>query len=143
MMKALSVYQPWATLLMLGAKRYEIRSWHTEHRGPLAIHSSRRIPPELRLLCGREPWRGILRAAGFCTWMDLPCGVLLGTVDLVRCLRVEEAFALGLLGTDATLPDKLSGQWAWEMARPRRLAASVAARGRLGLFDVSVAFPET
>jgi hypothetical protein len=141
-MKALSVYQPWATLLILGAKRYEIRPWHTEHRGPLAIHSSRRIPPELRLLCGREPWRGILRAAGLCTWMDLPCGVLLGAVDLVRCLRVEEASAFGLLGTDSTLPDKLPGQWAWEMARPRRLAVPVPARGWPGLFEVSAAPPE-
>jgi len=141
-MKALTVYQPWATLLILGAKHYEIRSWHTEHRGPVAIHASRRFPEELRLLCGREPWRGLLRAAGFLTWMDLPVGVLLGTVDLVQCLRVEEMSPHSLRGADLTLPDVLPGQWAWEMTRPRPLADPIPARGWPGLFEAPCALAE-
>ncbi len=44
-MEYLSLHQPWATLLLLGAKRYETRSWRTDYRGPLLIHTSVAFPP--------------------------------------------------------------------------------------------------
>ena len=39
-MKAISLLQPWATLVSIGAKRVETRSWRTDYRGPIAIHAS-------------------------------------------------------------------------------------------------------
>lgn len=39
-MKALSVKQPWACLLVEGVKKIEVRSWVTAHRGPLLICAS-------------------------------------------------------------------------------------------------------
>jgi len=41
-MKALTLHQPWASLIALGAKTIETRSWSTTYRGPLAIHAGRR-----------------------------------------------------------------------------------------------------
>lgn len=43
-MKALTVHQPWASLIAAGVKRIETRSWSTKHRGPLAIHAAVRDP---------------------------------------------------------------------------------------------------
>jgi activating signal cointegrator 1 len=43
--KALSLWQPWASLVALGEKRVETREWSTEYRGPLAIHATAKIPP--------------------------------------------------------------------------------------------------
>ncbi len=40
-MKAISVWEPWATLMAIGAKRIETRSWGTAYRGWLAIHASK------------------------------------------------------------------------------------------------------
>lgn len=40
-MKALTLHQPWASLVALGAKMIETRSWSTKYRGPLAIHAGR------------------------------------------------------------------------------------------------------
>ncbi len=40
-MKALSLLQPWVTLVILGVKQIETRSWSTAYRGPLLIHASR------------------------------------------------------------------------------------------------------
>ena len=37
LMKALTVYQPWASLIALGEKKIETRSWPTNYRGPLAL----------------------------------------------------------------------------------------------------------
>ncbi len=39
-MKALSLHQPWASLIAIGAKRVETRHWTTSYRGPLAIHAA-------------------------------------------------------------------------------------------------------
>ena len=42
-MKALTLHQPWASLIALGFKTYETRSWGTDYRGPLAIHAAKAI----------------------------------------------------------------------------------------------------
>lgn len=43
-MKVLTVRQPWASLISLGVKRIETRSWSTSFRGPLAIHAGKARP---------------------------------------------------------------------------------------------------
>lgn len=48
-MKALTVHQPWATLIAIGAKRLETRSWSTSYRGPLAIHAAKSRPDYMML----------------------------------------------------------------------------------------------
>ena len=40
-MKALSVRQPWAWLIVNGHKDIENRTWATRHRGPFLIHASK------------------------------------------------------------------------------------------------------
>lgn len=42
--QCLSMHQPWASLLVLGIKRFEGRGWPTEHRGRLWIASAARTP---------------------------------------------------------------------------------------------------
>lgn len=42
-MKALSVRQPWAYLIVQGIKDIENRPWTTSYRGPLLIHASRQF----------------------------------------------------------------------------------------------------
>ena len=37
--RAISLWQPWATLIANGHKRYETRAWRTAYRGPLLIHA--------------------------------------------------------------------------------------------------------
>ncbi len=135
--QAVSILQPWATLIFAGAKRFETRGWHTTHRGPLAIHAGRRLPREARALCRREPFAGLLRRTG---WTDpdlLPRGVVLGTVELVGCTRVEELDPGVLTDTERALGDFRPGRWAWEFRNPRPLAIPIAARGRLGIFTLS------
>lgn len=40
--KALSLWQPWASLIAIGAKKIETRGWSTKYRGPLVICSAKR-----------------------------------------------------------------------------------------------------
>ncbi len=43
-MKAITLHQPWASLVAQGIKTIETKSWSTHYRGRLAIHASKRIP---------------------------------------------------------------------------------------------------
>ncbi|MEA4895901.1 MAG: ASCH domain-containing protein [Oscillospiraceae bacterium] len=51
--KALTLHQPWASLLALGLK-HETRSWATSYRGPIAIHAAAQ-PTRKDLFAIEEP----------------------------------------------------------------------------------------
>jgi activating signal cointegrator 1 len=42
--RIVSLWQPWATLIALGLKEYETRSFGTSYHGPLAIHATKKQP---------------------------------------------------------------------------------------------------
>lgn len=50
-MKAITVWQPWASLLACGAKQYETRPWTTSYRGPIAIHAAALKMPQVLKKC--------------------------------------------------------------------------------------------
>ena len=136
-MRCLSLIQPWASLIVLGVKRYETRGWHTEYRGLIAIHASRRFPETARALCETGPFRTELLAGGFKQSADLPCGAILGTVELVACRPADEVLARFPSGAaERSFGDFSPGRWAWHLVRPILLAKPVPFTGRLGLFEV-------
>ncbi len=66
-MKAVTLWEPWATLILIGAKRVETRSWATSYRGPIAIHAAARFKEECRALAIQEPFAGVLmEGLGLC-----------------------------------------------------------------------------
>jgi activating signal cointegrator 1 len=141
-MKALSLMQPWATLVVIGAKRFETRSWQTTHRGLLLIHAARSWNATQQQLCTVEPFLSALRLAGHDLPDDLPRGAVLGCVDLLECLRVDQADQW-LAANDAayerekSFGDYRPGRWAWRLANPRRFRTPVILGGKLGLFEVA------
>jgi activating signal cointegrator 1 len=40
-MKAITILEPWASLIACGAKKIETRSWSTKYRGNIAIHAAK------------------------------------------------------------------------------------------------------
>ncbi len=121
MMRALTLTQPWATLILLGAKRIETRSWRVSYRGPLAIHAAKRFPKEAQNLC-QAP--GFSRAL---TDEQLPLGVVLATCRLIACIptrelqrnrTVEVDSATNVGSLEMTDQERLfgnytPGRWAW------------------------------
>src|SRR5262245_57414431 len=134
-MLTLSILQPFATLIVLGAKRLETRSWRTSRRGRIGIHASRALSREARRLCDEEPFRSTLEAAGLTDPDDLPLGVLLGTAELIACTSVDDLNLDALGAAELAFGDFRPGRWAWELRQPEVLPAPVAFRGRLGFFE--------
>ena len=99
MMRALSLTQPWASLMASDAKRYETRDWRTRERGWIAIAASKGFPPEERSLCLTEPFRDAILEAGYSKIAPslggstgrtsppyLPLGAVVCLVKLVDCI---------------------------------------------------------
>jgi hypothetical protein len=63
-MKCFTVHQPWATLLALGEKHFETRSWQTHYTGPVAIHAGRTFNPDVIRLCRDQPFKDALDRHG-------------------------------------------------------------------------------
>ncbi|MCL2124169.1 MAG: phage portal protein [Desulfovibrionaceae bacterium] len=67
-MKALTIYQPYASLLACGAKRFETRGRKINYRGPIAIHAGKE-PFHLTLWQGMpEAQEALVKAFG--GWID-------------------------------------------------------------------------
>lgn len=94
-MKALSLWQPWASLLVSGHKRVETRGWPLRHRGPLLIHAARYWSAEISATCIREPFKDALESVGvfhpnpFLRPKGLSFGAIVGRVDINDCLPTE------------------------------------------------------
>jgi hypothetical protein len=90
--------------------------------------------PAARALCLHEPFQTLLRDAGFPQIEALPLGAVLGTVELVRCTRIEDLDLETICAKEQALGDFRPGRWAWELRDPRPLPVPVPATGRLGVF---------
>jgi len=138
-MKAYTVIQPWATLLALGLKSNETRSWPTKHRGPVAIHAGKKID---KAACRWEPICNALAAHGY-DEHNLPTGAVLATANLSSCRESIAAVPGGynLAGgffvdrTEAEFGDFTPGRFAWGMTDVQQLADPIPAKGQLGLWN--------
>lgn len=177
-MKALTIRQPWASLIALGVKTIETRSWSTSYRGPLAIHAAKRRPSpwweDTRTgYAGPNrqgaPWHDQLER--FCeygetdyghywAWVDQSkyLGAVVATCELVEVVPTDDLYSptaaepdrmwqrrmtsipLADWDIEANLPygDYARGRFAWLLADIKPLNVPVPAKGRQGLWTVSV-----
>jgi hypothetical protein len=143
-MKALSLIQPWASLLAGGQKRIETRSWKTEYRGPVLICASKRIPDACKKL-GAEPFfASSLVGLGITGPERLPLGMALGVVDLVEVYPVADIPAELRTPRELAFGDYSPGRFGWHCVNARMFMQPFKVRGALGLFDIDDALiPET
>lgn len=142
-MKCLSLWQPWATLMMIGAKRIETRSWPTEHRGTLLIHAATKFSTDLVELCHEEPFRTCLHSAGIVRWQDLPKGSVLGHVQLVDCRKIVVDGSELAEGTVMPPPQPErsfglyeAGRFAWLTEKPTAFSSPIPYKARQRIFNV-------
>lgn len=107
-MKALTLQQPYATLIANGSKRIETRKWHPrENPGVIAIASSKKplTGPQL-VRCDTEPFQAALAGA------EAPAGVILAVARCHYFVRTEDVPAADL-AREGDFGDYRPGRWAW------------------------------
>ena len=150
--KAITLWQPWASLVAVGAKKIETRSWGTKYRGPLAIHAAKLWNQELEsYLSSWEFQTGLAPLVGKpldllkYTWSgveaeQLPRGVIVAICNLTDCIPTDN-LTLEQIGTDFPFGNWARGRFAWMLADVRPLTTPISAKGKQGLWEWEV--PET
>jgi hypothetical protein len=133
-MKALSLTQPWATLVVTGEKEIETRSWRTNHHGMIAIHASKGFPAWARGETHHPVFREAIRRHGYDSAPDLPLGAIIGVVSIMGCVKTEEVRPR-LRGYEEMFGDYTDGRFAWYLNEPQMIEP-IPFRGALGLWEV-------
>ena len=136
-MKAISLWQPWATLVALGEKQIETRSWGTRYRGMLAIHAAKKWTTEQFVLCQEKPFNNKLITAGFNTVNlknELPFGAIVAVCRLTTCVQITPTNSLAV--NERELGDYRPGRFMWRLVEIMQLLEPVPYRGAQGFFEV-------
>lgn len=141
-MKVITIQQPWASLIITGAKRVETRSWATRYRGPILIHASAGMPKLNRDLFVSDPFSSTLRHIN-----HLDRGAIIGRAVLKEVLTVEL-----LVGEFSRYPgryglhewqfgDYTPGRFGWVLGDVEEFAVPIPAKGQLGIWNYTGEIP--
>ncbi len=127
-MKALTLTQPWASLIALGHKHVETRSWTTyqHYGGVIAIHAAKGFPRYAREFFAEE------RLAGRVPPL-IPFSAIVAVARLADCCRTEQ---VGITDLERRLGDYSPGRWAFLLEEVVALAEPISCRGALGFWTV-------
>jgi activating signal cointegrator 1 len=135
-MKAISLWQPWASAVALGLKTIETRSRLTWHDGELAICAAQKKSIELvdTLEILRSSNLEIAKGFADLEFLDLPFGAVVAVANLQECVRTD--MISNLTPTERALGDYTPGRYGWVLRDVRRLKTPVPVIGRQFLFSL-------
>jgi hypothetical protein len=149
MLNAMSLRQPYASLMAIGAKLYETSKWPTGRRGWTAIHAASQMSDKERNLALEPGFIDALLPAyslppeGDIPYIAipslnpkiyLPVGCYLSIGILERAHRTEDIRRKISL-EEALFGDYCNGRWAFEFSCMQRLAAPIPGPGALNIYD--------
>lgn len=151
-MRALSLWQPWASAIAGGAKAIETRGWSTPYRGPIAIHAAKawsryQRDAAMRLASEIEGLAGLGGTGMLATllWVqepeNWPRGCVVAVAELVACVSTED-LAPGLTTLEGQMGNYAAGRFGWVLRDVARLERPLPLRGRQGLWGLSEAEAE-
>jgi predicted transcriptional regulator len=121
-MKALSLKQPYAELILEGKKKIELRNWKTNFRGEFFIHAS------------KNPDEESMKRFGFTT---LPLGALVGKANLVdvKIYNNEEEHSRD---SNLHLASSDWGSNGFVLENPTRISPIIPFKGQLNFFETNL-----
>jgi hypothetical protein len=145
-LRAITLWQPWASLMALDKKRFETRSWPTREWGVVLIHAAKQVPPAYRdsveSALQRIEFRQALSGPGrdFRRLADMPQGCVLAIARLVGCRPANaatRAFVDAARGADElAFGDYTDGRYVHAYEDIIALPEPVPARGAQQFWEV-------
>ena len=123
-MKAISLWQPWASAMALGLKTVETRHWWTGQRGLIAIHAAKRWTAEEREFTAAMGLPPVL-----------PLGAIVAVGELVEVKRSEQLVGQ-LSEQELGWGNYGPGRYGWIFRNVVALNEPVPFRGAQGFFEV-------
>jgi len=137
-MKALTLTQPWATLMALREKQIETRSWYTSYRGHLVIHAAKGFPKWAKETCEEPEFIAGLWGQ---TAATLPLSLGLCVVELLACIptcnlgHIETVLGHKPSVKELQFGDFSENRYAWVTKYVRSLENQQPVKGALGLWE--------
>ncbi|MFK5855405.1 MAG: ASCH domain-containing protein [Bacteroidota bacterium] len=153
-MKVLTIYQPWASLLVHGIKKFETRSKPSSYQGTYLIHAAKKWTAEQIAICASEPFITALRELGLSNNpIDniFPTGCIVGAAELAGCYPVQNPHAhipepwfdrvdgrswetIFINETEQEYGDYSPGRYVWEFKNHRYLVDPIPYKGGQGYY---------
>jgi hypothetical protein len=132
-MKVLTLMNPWATLVSIGAKQIETRGWRSDSTGLLLIHASKKSG-EAHMLCYEEPFKSAIRSAGMTIGeVGLSNGRVIAVCNLRSCEVIDEHNTPG--EPERSFGDYARGRYMWHLTDVQRIW-SEPVRGKQNIWNL-------
>lgn len=122
---AITLHQPWASLIAAGLKQYETRSWYTDYRGLIAIHAAKKLDDDESLISLLEVNKS-----------EVPLGAIVAVAELTDCIQMTEEFIIKQSSIEQYLGLWEVGRYAWKLENVRAIEP-IPATGKQGLWKWS------
>lgn len=134
-MKAISLWQPWASAVALGWKHHETRHWATKYRGLIAIHAAKRWTREERLFLARMEDQNEIEFP-----LPMPLGQVVAVAELEECIELVGDKRHDVVSNLTLLDHRFGnfdhGRFAWKLENVIALPVPIDCKGRQALFDL-------
>lgn len=138
-MKAITLLEPWASLIAVGAKKIETRSWSTKYRGPLAIHAGKSLKAWHMNLAWKEPFFSALKSQQVetdgKTAIRYSYGSVIATCNLVDCIKMTPEFIQTIQSPELDFGEYAIGRYAWILENVKPLEDPIPAKGALSIWN--------
>ncbi len=127
-MKAITLWEPWASLIAVGAKHYETRSWYTQYKGEIAIHAAKieKYPP--------TGVRAVMKEVGLDP-LTLSYGKIVCVAEIIDCVEMDSLLISQQTLMEAAVGGWAIGRYAWRLENVRRLQTPIPATGSQGFWN--------
>jgi hypothetical protein len=126
---AITVHQPWASLIAKGCKQYETRDWPTSYRGSIAIHAGRKPKGKQEL---REHDK-VLASFKDLLNEDCPYSSVIAIACLTDVILMTDEFIGQQTATELRCGNWAVGRYAFKLENVRAIEP-IAAAGKQGLW---------
>ena len=126
---AITLHQPWASLISVGCKQYETRDWKTSYRGLIAIHAGCK-PKGKQKLCDHE---NVVESFRNLLTEDCLYSSVIAIAEMTDCILMTEEFISQQTETELSCGNWQVGCYAFKLENVR-LIAPIQATGRQGFW---------
>lgn len=123
-MKAITIREPWATLIIEGYKEYEFRSRKINYRGKILIHAGQTL--EKNMVDRFKEYN-----------LEYSCGFIIGEATITDCILVDEKFnkELNRLNSIVYSSSNHKETYAWKLENVKKYDKPIPYKGKLGLWN--------
>jgi ASCH domain len=122
-MKALTIKQPWAELIVSGRRPFEVRNWKPDYQGWLLVHAGKKLDEQAARRFNIAP-------------SVLTFGAIIGKVHIDECIEFTPQSCEELKSQHLEWSDYQPGVFGWRLSAAARFEHPIPWSGSLGLFEV-------